>query len=77
MRDVYKTCNRGNPPLWTDLVKMSSRKLRHASSFCFERTDFKNVIFENIHRAHSEDAEVTEVKRPRNPKMTKILNKNL
>ena len=56
------------PPLWTDLVKMSSRKLRHASSFSFERTDFKNVIFENIHWAHSEDAEVAEVKRPRNPK---------
>ena len=50
------------PPLWTDLVKMSPRKLRHASSFSFERTDFKNVIFENIHWAHSEDAEVTEVK---------------
>ena len=52
-------------PLWTDLVKMFSRKLRHASSFPFQRTDFKNVIFENIHWAHSEDA---EVKRPRNPK---------
>ena len=45
------------PPLWTDLVKMSSRKLRHASSFSFECTDFKNVIFENIHWAHSEDTE--------------------
>ena len=56
------------PPLWTDLVKMFSRELRHASSFSFERTDFKNVIFENIHWAHSEDAEVAEVKRPRNPK---------
>ena len=56
------------PPLWTDLVKISSRKPRHASSFSFECTDFKNVIFENIHWAHSEDAEVAEVKRPRNPK---------
>ena len=56
------------PLLWTDLVKMFSRKLRHASFFSFERTDFKNVIFENIHWAHSEDAEVAEVKRPRNPK---------
>ena len=43
------------PPLWTDLVKMFSRKLRHASFFSFEPTDFKNVIFENIHWAHSED----------------------
>ena len=56
------------PPLWTDLVKMFSRKLRHASSFSLERTDFKNEIFENIHWAHSEDAKVAEVKRPRNPK---------
>ena len=56
------------PPLWTDLVKMFSRKMRHASFFSFEHTDFKNVIFENIHWAHSEDAEVAEVKQPRNPK---------
>ena len=56
------------PPLWTDLVKMLTIKLRHASSFSLECTDFKNVIFENIHWAHSEDAEVAEVKRPRNPK---------
>ena len=55
-------------PLWTDLVKMFSRKPRHASSFSLERTDFKNIIFENIHWAHSEDAEVAEVKQPRNPK---------
>ena len=50
------------PPLWTDLVKISSRKLRHTSSLSLECTDFKNVIFENIHWAHSEDAEVAEVK---------------
>ena len=56
------------PPLWTDLVKISAKKPRHASSFSFECTDFKNVIFEKIHWAHSEDAEVAEVKRPRNPK---------
>ena len=56
------------PPLWTDLVKISSRKLRHASSFSLECTDFKYVIFEKIHWAHSEDAKVAEVKRPRNPK---------
>ena len=60
------------PPLWTDLVKMSSRKLRHASSFSFERTDFKNVIFENIHWAHSEDTKVAEVKQPRNPRWQKF-----
>ena len=57
------------PLLWTDLVKMFSRKLRHASFFSFERTDSKNVIFEKIHWAHSEDAEVTEVKQPRNQKL--------
>ena len=60
------------PPLWTDLVKISSRKTRHASSFSLECTDFKNVIFEKIHWAHSEDAEVAEVKRPRNPKWRKF-----
>ena len=32
-----------------------------------EQTDFKNVIVENIHWALFEDAEVAEVKRPRNP----------
>ena len=37
------------PPLWTDLVKISSRKPRHASSFSLECTDFKNVIFEKNH----------------------------
>jgi hypothetical protein len=56
------------PPLWPDLVKILTRKLRHASSFSLERTDFKNIIFEKIHWAHSEDAEVAEVKRPRIPK---------
>ena len=35
------------PTMWTDLVV--SRKPRHASSFSLECTDFKNVIFENIH----------------------------
>ena len=57
--------NLAHPPLWTDLVKISSRKPRHASSFSLECTDLKNVIFENIHWAHFEDA---EVKRPQNPK---------
>ena len=53
------------PPLWRDLEKISSRNLWPTSSFSLERTDFKNVIFEKIHWAHSEDAEVAEVKRPR------------
>ena len=56
------------PPLWPDLVKILTRKPRHASSFSLECTDFKNVIFEKIPWAHSEDAEVAEVKRPRNSK---------
>ena len=33
-----------------------------------EQTDFKNVIVENIHWALFEDAEVAEVKQPRNSK---------
>jgi hypothetical protein len=36
------------PPLWRDLVKISTRKLWHTSSFSLERTDFKNLIFEKI-----------------------------
>ena len=55
------------PPLWTDLVKISRIKLRHASSFSLERPDF-----EKIHWAPSEDAEVAEVKRPRNSKRQNI-----
>ena len=50
------------PPLWTDLVKISRIKLRHASSFSLERIDFESVIFEKNHWAPSEDAEVAEVK---------------
>ena len=53
------------PSLWTDLVKMFYRKPRHASSFSFEHTDFKNIIFGKIHWAHSGDTKVAEVKRPR------------
>ena len=56
------------PPLWRDLVKISQIKLWHTSSFLLERTDFENVIFEKIPWAPSEDAEVAEVKQPRNPK---------
>ena len=41
--------------LWTDLVKMLTRKSRHASPFYFECTDFKNVIIEKIHWVLSED----------------------
>ena len=39
---------------------MLTRKLRHASSFFLECTDFKKEIFEKIPWAHSEDAEVAE-----------------
>ena len=39
-------CNHSTPPLWTDLVKISSRKPRHTSSFSLECTNFKSVIFE-------------------------------
>ena len=34
------------PPLWRDLVEISTRKLWHTSTFSLEGTDFKNVIFE-------------------------------
>ena len=54
-----------NPTWLTDLVKISRIKPRHASSFLLECTDFENVIFEKIHLAPSEDA---EVKRPQNSK---------
>ena len=37
-----------------------------------EPTDFKNVIVENIRWALSEDAEVAEVKRPRNSNRRKF-----
>ena len=37
-----------------------------------EQTDIKNVIVENIHWALLEDAEVAEVKQPRNPKQRKF-----
>ena len=43
------------PPLWTDLVKKLTRKLWYTPIFLLEHTDFKNVIFEKIHWAHSED----------------------
>ena len=49
-------------------ANLCNRKPRHASSFSLECTDFKNVIFEKIHWAPSEVAEVAEVKRPRNSK---------
>ena len=41
-----------------------------------EQTDFKNVIFENIHWALFEDAEVAEVKRPRNSKQQNYIMKS-
>ena len=52
------------PPLWRDLVKILTTKLWHTTSFSLERTDIKNVIFENIPWAPSEVAKVAEVKRP-------------
>ena len=70
--EVNSFNRRATPPLWPDLVKIWTRKRRHASSFSLECTDFKNVIFEKIHWAHSEDTEVAEVKRPRNSKRWKF-----
>ena len=63
-----KAANIYTPPLWTDLVKILTSKPGHSSTFLLECTDFKNVIFEKIHWAPSEVAEVAEVKRPRNSK---------
>ena len=50
---------------------MLTRKLRHASSFSLECTNFKNVTFEKIPWAPSEVTEVAEVKQPQNPKQRK------
>ena len=60
------------PPLWTDLVKILTTRSSYSSFFSTWCTDFKNVIFEKIHWAPSEVAEVAEVKRPRNPKRRKF-----
>ena len=67
-----ETSTDATPHLWTDLVKNFTRKQRHALSFSLECTDFKNVIFEKIPWAPSEDAEVAEVKQPRNSKRWKL-----
>ena len=56
LKSVYYNINLDTPHLWRDLVKILTRKLRHTSSFSLECTDFKNVIFEKIHWAHSKDA---------------------
>ena len=47
---------------------VDDKVVTYTSSFSFERTDFKNLIFEKIHWAPSEVAEVAEVKRSRNSK---------
>ena len=62
------------PPLWRDLVKISTSKPGHSSSLFLECTDFKNVIFEKIPLPVSEVAEVAEVKRPRKQKRRKFCN---
>ena len=53
-------------------VKILNREPSYSSFFSAWCTDFKNVIFEKIHWAPSEVAEVAEVKRPRNPKRQKF-----
>ena len=47
----------------------------YSAFWSVEPTDFKNVIVENIHWALFEDAEVAEVKRPRNSKRQKFYYK--
>ena len=69
MADIGST-----PPLWRDLVKISTRKLWHTLSFLLERTNFKSIIFEKIPWATSEVAEVAEVKRPQTTSKLKITN---
>ena len=44
----------------------------YSAFWSVEQTDFKNVIVENIPPALFEDAEVAEVKRPRNSKRRKF-----
>ena len=60
------------PPLWRDLVKILTRKPKHASSLSLDWTDLKNLVFEKNPWAPSEVDEVAEVKRPRNPKLWKF-----
>ena len=49
------------PPVWRDLVKISTRKLWHYSPISLEYTNLKNVIFENTPPvAPSEVAKVKE-----------------
>ena len=64
------------PPLWRDLVKISSRKLWHTSSFSLERTDIKKCDFWKnslgpFWRCRGQWGQTTS-----KPKMTKILNEH-
>ena len=65
------------PPLWRDLVKTSTSKPEHSSSFSLECTVFKNMIFEKKkpHVTLSEVADVAKVKQPRNSYLWKLYMK--
>ena len=58
---------------WADFeIKVKWIVHYYSAFWSVEQTDFKNVIVENIHWALIEDAEVAEVKRPRNSKRRKF-----
>ena len=52
--------------------KNQANRALYSVNYSVEHTDFKNVIVENIPPALSEDAEVAEVKQPRNSKRRKF-----
>ena len=53
-------------------IKVKQNSVLYSAFWSVEPTDFKNVIIENIHWTLSEDAEVAEVKQPRNSKRWKF-----
>ena len=69
-----------SPSIWCNVTPGPSRfwdqsqanSALYSAFWSVEQTDLKNVIVENIHWALFEDAEVAEVKRPRNSKRRKF-----
>ena len=54
---------------WPERILSQTNSALYSAFWSVEPTDFKNVIFENIHWALFE---VAEVKQPRNPKRQKF-----
>ena len=66
------TWNLSTPGLSGFWDQSQANSALYCAFWSVEQTDFKNVIVENIHWALFEDAEVAEVKRPRNQKRRKF-----